>query len=291
MLKKIGCLGPEGTFSDVAANCYANSQHQAGFEIIHFSTIHDVLQKMEQGVVDEIVVPVENSVEGSVNVTLDKLADSYNLSVIYEFTLPIVHDLIALPGAKKNIIQKLLSHPQIIGQCQEYIRAEFDNIKIEYEVSSAAAVEYVLKKQDKTIAAIGSYNNIIKNRAKNNLILLEARINDRKTNQTTFFVINNKVIEKTGDKVSIVFSINKDVPGGLHKVLQKFAVRDINLTKIESRPTKEYLGQYLFFIDLQCDYADKKALQTLQQVEASSSFFRILGVYKTLSVIKGEIDC
>lgn len=272
-INQIGYLGPEGTFSHEAVLNYVNNDST----IISFDNIIHIFESLERGDIDEAVVPIENSTEGSVLVTLDALT-YFNLNIIKEMELSIKHNLLAQKGTSLEDIVVICSHQQALAQCRHYIN------KINKEVhampSTANAARYVT--EISSAAVIG--NRILSQ--KYNLEILDENIQDYNNNVTRFVVISKENQDEiTGcDKTSIIISLNGDKPGGLYEILKVFAENKINLTKIESRPSKQGIGKYLFFIDMQGHKNEPNMNKTLTIIESKVSMLKILGSYATINV-------
>ncbi|OGI06324.1 MAG: hypothetical protein A2Y40_03280 [Candidatus Margulisbacteria bacterium GWF2_35_9] len=276
-MQEFACLGPAGTYSHKAAIAYFKAK-SIKKDVAFFPTIIDVLESVENKKVMEAIVPVENSVEGTVNETQDFLARCKHINIIAEITIDIDHNIIGFLGADLKKVTKVISHPQPIAQCKTFIRKNMPNASVEYSTSTTAAIQKVAELGDNKNVAIGN-SLIVKDFG---LEILKRNISDTIDNQTRFFVINNDKTLAKGDKVSIVFSIEKDVPGGLYRILGEFANRGINLTKIESRPSKGDRFTYKFFIDLQGCIADNEVKKALDNISKLSTFFKILGVYEEI---------
>ena len=271
--KQIGYLGPEGTFSQEAALKVVNDQS----EIKPFNNIVNIFEALEKSEIDEAVVPIENSTEGSVLITLDALTH-FNLKIKNEIELPIKHNLLVQKGKTIEDISVICSHQQALAQCRKYIN------KIDKQVhampSTANAARYV--SEISTAAVIG--NEILSK--KYGLEILDHNIQDYDNNVTRFIILSRKDQEvPTGnDKTSIVISLDGDKPGGLYEILGEFVKENINLTKIESRPSKKGMGKYLFFIDFQGHRTEEHIAKTLKSVKEKVSMFKILGSYATITV-------
>jgi prephenate dehydratase len=278
----IGYLGPEGTFSEEASAVYQKKVGKAKF--IPYSTFHDILIDTDKGKVSEAIVPIENSVEGTIGIVTDTLVNEVDLLIKQEIVIPIHDYLMAKDKVKLSNITEVISHPQPIDQCKHYLRKNLPKAKIRFAFSTSDAARQVAEagtvKGLEVPAAIAPKASAVLY----GLTIIASNINDYPDNSTRFIVLGKKDHEKTGkDKTSIVFSIKKDKPGGLHYVLGEFAKRNINLTKIESRPTKRTLGDYFFFIDIQGHRADKKVSEALSEVKKKASFFKMLGSYPKAS--------
>jgi prephenate dehydratase len=262
---KIGFLGPVGTFTEEAAALVGNN-------LVAFDTILQVLDAVEKNEVDVGVVPIENSIEGPVGVTLDLLVHDYDLKIKREIIIPVSHNLLINPKTNINNIEFVNSHMQALSQCRNFI--ESLNVVVNATPSTSAAAEMV--KGNNNSAAIGT------KRAAEiyGLKIVETDIQDYKNNVTRFVVISKKDHRQTGnDKTSIVFSIVEDKPGGLYEILGLFADNNINLTKIESRPSKEKLGNYIFFVDLEGHRTDELIRYILNIIRSKVGYIKVLGSY------------
>ncbi len=218
------------------------------------------------------IVPIENSIEGPVGITLDSLAHKFDLKIYNEIIIPINQNLIVNPGATMSDIEDVYSHSQAIAQCQEFIQK--NKIQPHYAVSTANAAKNIVG--DKTKAAIGNS----KAAELYNLEILKANIQDTDNNETKFVVLSKEDHEPTGnDKTSIIFSIYEDKPGGLYNILGIFQKNDINLTKIESRPSKKGLGKYMFFVDFEGHRNDAIIKNIIKEIDNNTYFLKILGSY------------
>lgn len=275
---KIGYLGPEGTFSEEAGTEYKKKVGAADF--IPFSTFHDILFAVHRGRIDEGIVPIENSVEGTINIVPDMLMNEVKLQIRQEIVIPVTHYLLAKKNIPLSKITEVLSHPQIIDQCKGFLRKKMPKAKIRFTYSSGEACRQVSSSMD--IGAKGNLAAISTWAAARlyKLKVLKKQVNDYPGNSTRFVVLSKKDHPRTGnDKTSLAFSILKDRPGGLHDILGEFATRGINLTKIESRPTKKTLGDYYFFIDMQGHRTDKKITDAIAWVKRKASQVKVLGSY------------
>ncbi len=218
------------------------------------------------------VVPIENSIEGPVGITLDSLAHKFDLKIFDEIIIPINQNLMVNPGTKLEDIEDVYSHSQAISQCQEFIVE--NKIQPHYAVSTANAAKNIVG--DKTKAAIGNS----KAAELYGLEIIRPNIQDTDNNETRFVVVSKDDHEPTGsDKTSIIFSIYEDKPGGLYNVLGIFQENNINLTKIESRPSKKGLGKYLFFVDFNGHHEDELIQKILDEIEDKTYFLKVLGSY------------
>ncbi len=263
----IAYLGPEASFSHQASLLHFG----ASCQFLPQQGITRVFDEVEKGAVEWGVVPVENSLEGSVNVTLDRLVLT-PLTVQAEVYLRISQCLISQAKNLKGI-QKVYSHPQGLAQCQSWLRAHLPNAVTGEMESTAAAVQMVRGK--KTAAAIGSALAA----SHYGLNLLARGIEDYSSNTTRFLVIGRGEASPTGDdKTSIIFA-TPDVPGSLHRALACFAKRKINLAKIESHPVKERLWEYFFFVDMIGHLRDRSVKSCLAELKDKTIYLKTLGAY------------
>lgn len=271
--KKIAYLGPPGTFSEEALDRFVGDISQ--IEKIPFPTVTEVIKSVDKGEADEGLVPIENSIEGSVNITLDILTFESEAKMIGEVTIPVKHSLIGKKKIKLDKIRRIISHPHATAQCRKFLNANLKKVEVIAANSTAEAVK-ILKKEDDDIAAIGT-----KTAAKiYDLEIIESDIEDNKDNKTRFVFIGNKIQPRTGsDKTSMVCFLKEDRPGSLYNILREFARRNINLTRLESRPAKKNLGDYVFMIDLDGHLHDKNIFEAIEVLRSSVYLVKILGSY------------
>ena len=264
---KIATLGPEGTFSHEAVLKY---EKNAG--MIFTNTIRDVFEAVVRNKADLGVVPIENSIAGTVGQTLDCLMQ-FNLKIKAEEILPISHNLVGF--GKINDIKVLYLHPQTYEQCELFINKTMPKAELIQTSSNGKSAEIIANSKDKTKAsiipkiAVDIYN----------LKVLKVDVQDNRFNVTRFFVIAKDYSKKTGcDKTSISIKPQIDRPGLLYEILGQFAKRNINLTKIESRPSKGKLGDYIFYIDFEGHKSEKNVADALKKLE-KTGFVTMLGSY------------
>jgi chorismate mutase/prephenate dehydratase len=263
----VAFLGPEASFSHLAARRHFGESSRLNPQ----PGIARVFDEVERGVVDWGVVPVENSQEGSVNITLDRLILT-PLKIRAEIFLRISQCLISSANDLHSI-KKIYSHPQALAQCQAWITANLPNCALHERESTAAAAQMV--KGKKTEAAIGSSLAA----RENGLHILAEGIEDNTSNTTRFLVIGNGETTATGkDKTSLVFATPHS-PGSLYRALAPFARRGINLIKIESHPVKERLWEYLFFVDIVGHVAEKEVITCLTELKKKTTLLKIIGSY------------
>lgn len=271
MSNRVAYLGPRGTYTEIAAIKYAPNS-----ELIPFSTVAAVAASVDNGMAEEGVVAIENSLEGSVTDTLDLLIHDSSLFIRQEMVLPINHYLLVQPGTIASNVDTILSHPQALGQCRRFLEQFFPNAKMVASLSTAAAVEKVTSGSG-DIAAIGNLRAAEIYKAE----VLESNIQDTdQINLTRFVVLAHEDYPVTGnDKTSLCFSFIDDKPGLLYKSLGEFVSRNINLAKVESRPTRESLGRYIFLIDLHGHRQDPSVKEALKNLEEQASMLKIFGSY------------
>jgi prephenate dehydratase len=224
---------------------------------------------------EEGVVPIENSIEGSVTDTLDLLIHESRVSIRKELVLPIEHHLLAKPGTEVSDVKVLYSHPQALGQCRHFIERCFPKAQVVAALSTAAAVEEMMASSHPA-AAIGTKRAAELYGAKT----LAKAIHDQASNVTRFVVLAPTDHPPTGfDKTSLCFSFAEDRPGVLCEVLQEFAQRNINLAKVESRPSKESLGNYIFLVDLEGHREEPLVSEALGRAREKTALFKIFGSY------------
>lgn len=292
MTISIGHLGPAGTYTEAAAIAYVkwlSPQIASECLLCPYTTISQTLEASARGEVMLAIVPVENSIEGSVTMTLDTLWRLDALQIQHALDLPIAHALIC-HATSLDEIKTVYSHPQAIAQCQGWLQ-EFTPVAQLIPLSSTTeALEHL---QKRNVAAIASQ------RAAElyNLPILAYPINDYPDNYTRFWVVSSKSEDKShftpasslmpalsSTHTSLAFSVPANLPGTLTKPLQVFASRGINLSRIESRPTKRSLGEYLFFIDLECDIKEPRVKSAFQELTAYTETLKIFGSYSLLPV-------
>lgn len=271
-MKKLYFLGPSGTYSEQCAKKIAN---MVGKEYIlePVSTITKIIDLLDKDIYSLGVLPIENSIEGIVRPTIDGLY-STNVKICAQIDIKIEHCLFS-KGKKENI-RHIVSHPQAIAQCCDYILNNFDkNIDIIETKSTAAAVDELINKNI-SYAAISSFEA----GNKYNLNLLDVNIGNIKDNKTRFVLVSKSYIN-FGRKIrtSIVFN-TKNEPGALLKILQIFKKYNLNLVYLESRPSKKYFGEYNFFADIDKGLDEIKV--ALDEVEKECNFYKFLGSYPSV---------
>jgi len=263
---KIAYLGPAASFTNLAAIKKFGSQ----VNYVACNSIVEVFLEVERGTADYGVVPIENSIEGAVSHTLDVFVDS-DLKICSQVILEVSHNLLA--NCEKNKIRKIYSNPQVFGQCRIWLLKNLPDAELVDVSSTTRAAEMV--KKEKNSAAIAS---LLASKIYG-LKVIASGIQDSLHNITRFLVIGRNVVEKTGsDKTSLLFSI-KDHVGALYELLMPFRKYGVNLTKIESRPSKKKAWEYYFFVDISGHFDDGKVKKALKELEPKCNYFKILGSY------------
>ena len=284
-MKKFGILGPKGTHSEEAA-LWLKKFLREDFRLEICADIFDVLTAVSEKNLDAGLVPVENSLEGSINVTLDILARSDTLTVARELVWPVKNFLLTKPNVEVDAVRKIFSHAQPLAQCRNFLRKNFPEAEIVATASTARAAEIVAESQaEENFAAIGT-----ERAAKlNGLVVAAKKIQDNPNNFTRFFEVRHRPRDaapiKTfdGDKTLIICQIDGSRAGSLCDVLAEFARRNVNLTRIESRPARTILGAYIFFFDLETDAGDEKLRDAIRAVYDKSIWLKNLGVFPVIN--------
>ena len=272
-VETISYLGPQGTFCESALMTQSDLSTYKSFPQ---KNIVDVFNKTFSGKTSLGIVPLENTIEGSVPVTLDMLIFESDLMIQREIDIDISLCLATIKNTKLKDIKTIYSHPHALAQCRDYLANKLPDVEIMPIESTAEAALYVYKQKDKSIAAICPEQALLKY----SLTKLDKNIQDRSANQTRFIVVGEGIPKKTGhDKTSIVCFQRSNRPGSLLSILSEFAARNIDLSKLESRPTKEGLGQYCFLIDFIGHIGDDLVADCLQHVGANHADVKFLGSY------------
>ena len=272
---KTAFLGPAGTWSEEAL--LARTGLDAN-QTLPLPSVPDVIMAVERGKVARGIVPVENTLEGSINVTLDYLAfEVEHVIITREIDHPIHQKLIARSQLELDEIEKVLSLPHALAQCRKFLREKLPRAGTAAAGSTAEAVRIVSESGERW-AAIGSQLAAERYGCE----VLAADIEDRPDNATRFALLSTEPAPQDLDepyKTSIVCTIAHDQPGSLLRILQEFSSRDVNLTKIESRPSKQGLGDYIFFIDVEGRRRDAPVAAALERLENQLARVKMLGSY------------
>jgi len=284
---RVGYLGPAGTFTEEALLA---SALPGAVEPVAQATIYDAILALRHGEVEWTIAPIENSLDGSVSVTLDLLADDDgDLEIVGEAQLRVRHSLLAAAPVELAQVETVLTHPQVPGQCLRFLRGELASARVQPAASTADAVRRVVERGDPRVAAIGTQ---LAAEIYGATVLREG-IEDRRDNETRFvWLARAGERVRSGEpplaaagarfKTSIVFwGAGAESPGWLVRCLREFADREINLTKIESRPRRERLGHYMFFADASGCGDDAPVAEAIDGLRAICEQVRVLGSYPT----------
>lgn len=292
-MKKIAFLGPKGTVSEESAR-YFFKDTGASYDLVPYKLISDLFMATVSKDTDFSVIPIENTIDSSVTLHLDWLVHEVDLPIQSEWIYPSIQNLIGnreelqLDTADGNRdysnIKKIVSIPVAIAQCQKFIKEHLPHVEFEHMSSTAEGVKYVMEHPGEGVAAIGTslaaqcYG----------LDLLAERITDHHNNYTRFILVGHQPLELNKSvppvpKTTILITLPEDYPGALHQVLSAFAWRKINLSKIESRPTKKKLGNYYFYIDIEHNLDSVLLPAALSEIEAIGCQVRILGSYPSFT--------
>ena len=268
----IAYLGPPGSFSEEAAIAYGGAQA----EYLPLASMPAVVTAVETGAATAGVLPIENVLEGSVTTTLDLLIHETELRIAGETVIPIKQYLVARPGVGLAQIKVLYAHPQSLGQCRKFVERCLPGVATVASLSNSAAPAEALA-DERPAAAISTLRAAELNSAH----ILARGINDRADNVTRFIALGRSDSPPTGDdKTSFCFGFaEEDRAGTLVGVLEELARANINMTKLESRPSKEVLGQYIFLVDVNGHRLEPTLAAVLQRVRAKTGLFKVFGSY------------
>ena len=278
-------LGPRGTFSEEAALLHAGPEG----DLVAFASFPALTSAVETGLAREALLPIENSIEGAVSATLDLLIHETPLRIRAEVDLPVRHFLVTPPGADLGDIRLVASHPQALGQCRRFLERCLPQAEQVATLSTSAAIEEAAASGDRSRAAIGTARaaEIYGGR------VLARDIQDVRANVTRFVALAREDAAPTGDdKTSLGFTVAANVPGALHGVLAEFAAEGLQLTKIESRPTKGWLGDYVFLLDLEGHRLDPAVGRVLERIRGRCATLKVFGSYPRfpLETLRGLVD-
>ncbi len=292
-MPRVAFLGPEGSHTGEAVSACAAV---AGWTRLPESGIRAAFAKLVAGEAEAALLPLENALEGSVGATLDLLAGPTGdgIRIRRELVRPIAHALLAPPGlpaeddAFRASVAAILSHPQALAQCASTISSLFPAAMQIPALSTAEAAKRVAETARQgtaltgTEGSAGAWVAVAPREAAGRFGLVVRRddLSDEPGNATRFVLLARDDERPTGrDRTSIVFGLDRDRPGGLHDALGEFAARGINLSRIESRPTRRRLGEYWFFVDLEAHREESNAAEALARLERKAGFYRLLGSY------------
>lgn len=277
---KIAYLGPRASFTDLAVKKAFPKE-----ETVSYVTIPDCIEAVIENEVDYAVVPLENALEGSVHITVDYLFHEADLAIVAELTSAIQQHLMVHPEWSRSgeQVQKILSHSHALAQCHKFLHKNFRGVSLEQTTSTAAAAKFVSENPDAFLGAIG--NELAAE--KYGLHILHENIHDFAYNHTRFIVLHKSAIplslpeEKSMEKTTLMVTLPKDRSGALHQVLSTFAWRQLNLSKIESRPLKTGLGDYFFLIDVAQGLDDVLLPGAISEMEALGCKVKMIGTYSS----------
>ncbi|WP_121611560.1 prephenate dehydratase [Mesobacillus foraminis] len=281
---KIAFLGPVATFTDLAVRQLFPKE-----DAIPFVTIPECIDAAAAGDADFAVVPVENALEGSVNITLDYLIHEVPLFIVGEATTPIKQHLMVHPDNKDKWerTEVIFSHSHALAQCHKFLHRELKGVASERMTSTAAAAKYVMEHPDIHAAAIANGLAAVEY----GLEIVKENIHDYSHNHTRFIILSKKEkgaagtsLGSHGEKTTLVVTLPSDRTGALHQVLSAFSWRNLNLSKIESRPTKTGLGNYFFIIDIERGMDEVLIPGAIAELEALGCSVKVLGSYPSYKV-------
>jgi prephenate dehydratase len=277
---RVAYLGPEGTHSHEAL---LNAGAGTGWEPVALPTIYDCVIAVQDGTAERAFVPIENALEGSVNATLDALAvETEDVAIVGEHVHPIHTCLIARAQMELSAVETVVSHTQAIGQCAHFLRTRLPRARVVAASSTAEAVRTVAESDGRAVAALAS-------RTASELygcVVLCADVDDAAGNETRFVWLARRADAGEGEaatgpwKTAVVFwGVGAEAPGWLVRCLAEFADRGVNLTRIESRPRKQGLGRYMFFLDLEGRASEGPVAEALAALRAHVEHLRVLGSF------------
>lgn len=276
MTVSIAHLGPTGTFSEFAAATYADSLGTQKTELKAYPTITQAINATARQKTDVCVVPIENSIGGGVTFTLDTLWEIETIQIQQAFTLPVQHALISKANSLSDI-KTVYSHPQALAQCRNWLETNLPGINLVRASSTAEPLPHI--QENPTAGAIASsWGARIYN-----LPILAHPINDYADNYTRFWVLGQEPAT-SGQYTSLAFSLLSNEPGALLKPLQLFSALNINMSRIESRPTKRLLGDYIFFVDIEASAEERTTQTALELLTLHTSKLKLFGSYNLTTI-------
>ncbi len=270
---QIGYLGPKGTFSEQAALFYCPDG-----KCIDYHSINEVIEAVDKNLIEVGIVPIENSIEGTVNVTMDTIIFNADIKIISEIVIPIEQNFLVSKNYNNEKITKILSHPQALAQCRGFLEKNYYNVEQMATSSTSEAAKLVSNSNEKW-AALG--NSLCAKLY--DMKILHNNIQDNKSNETRFIAISKSSKNKidSNSKTSIAFSVT-DEPGALFKILNILALWNINMTKIISRPMKKHAEEYVFFVELEGDISNEDMQEAMKMVKRKTSCYKLFGSYTVL---------
>ncbi|MBR4445203.1 MAG: prephenate dehydratase [Solobacterium sp.] len=271
---KVGYLGKHGTYSEIAAM----QAFPRDAETVSGKDFPGILQDVERGALDYAVIPVENTTTGIIARSYD-LFIQYDIHAVGETIVPVREDLIALPGTKIEEIREVVSHPEALSQCAGFFASHPGIRQVPFQ-DTASAVAYVKEKNDRTVAALGSWRA----REYYGLEALMTDVQDSKSNMTRFLVIaKDAVVTKEADKISIMLVL-RHVPGALYNMLGDLARNGVNILRLESRPIADRPFEYRFYIDFEGNSETRQMKEILGSIFLHSREHRLIGCYKAYTL-------
>jgi len=265
---KVGIQGEIGSFSEEAALKLLGGS----VEVVCFRHFDEVFQSVASGSADSCVIPLENSLTGSIHRNYDLLR-RHQLKIQEELFLPVVHNLIVLPGVAFEDLETVISHPVALGQCEKFFEG-YPHLRTEASYDTSGSVREIVERNLRTCGAVAGRRAC---EVFGGVIVREA-IQDSDVNYTRFVLLSKIARVGDGNKTSIVFSF-RNIPGGLFKCLSVFALRDVDLTKIESRPITGRPWEYMFYLDFLGSLKDRKVQNALNHLQEIADEFEVLGCY------------
>ena len=271
-MKSISYLGPEGSYCEQAALTNFSNE-----KLFPMPTIPAVIESVQDDITDMGVVPIENSIEGSVTFTLDSLIHDFNVNINGEIMLNISHSLITNKINTLDNIKKIYSHPQALAQCRIYLSEKLPQADLIPSSSTSAAFSDLINAPENSAAIAHA-----RNAKKHNLNIIEENIQDELNNITRFAILSKKKTNPTqNDKTSFCFDFtDSDKPGQLIDVMRQFSDNNINITKIESRPSKKQLGKYIFWMDIDGHSNDNDLNTIFEKIKPMTNTLKIIGSYQ-----------
>lgn len=293
-MNRIALLGP-GTFTEESAHHFLGGQ---GFDFVNCKVIPDVFLSTVNGHTNWSVIPIENTFEGSVTLHVDWLVHEVDLPIQAEWVYPIAVNLLGIDGEAPGLdlasrckqIRKVLSHSVTIAQCQKFLKTYLPHVELEQSGSNGEAARMVKEAGDPGIAALapGAAGELYK------LHTFAEGLQDHQNNYTRFVLIGEQPLpalpHTSTHKTTILVTLPEDYPGALHQVLSAFSWRRINLSKIESRPTRKRLGNYYFYIDIEGSMDSVLLPAALQEIEAIGCQVRVLGCYPAYTYASNPLE-
>ena len=276
-MKKVGYLGPQGTYCEESVlYLYKNNE----VALLPYNGIDAAIRAVALGETDECIVPVENSLEGSVNITLDTIAHDVALYITKEVVLPVRHNLLGKKDCQE--VAAIVSHPQALAQCRKTLAILYPQAKLK-PVDSTAEAARLVAGSDGLYAAVGS----LKAAEIYGLTVLAPDIHDNQANSTRFIALEPQAAAcvQGKSKTTLVCQINGERPGSLYNILAEFATREVNLTRIESRPARTGLGMYIFFFDIEGTLASPNIAAAVSAVQSKCLWYKNFGSYPIVYVV------